>query len=129
MSIQIERRHELPFVTLHLTYQGQTITLLNALLDTGAASTIVASDIVEPLGIKPRLEDKIDLIYGVGGVEGVYLRQFERLELGGRIMENLDVEIGGMDYGIAIDAIIGMDVLTELGAIINLRTLILTFAD
>ena len=114
---------------MHLTYQGQTITLLNALLDTGAASTIVASDIVEPLGIKPRLEDKIDLIYGVGGVEGVYLRQFERLELGGRIMENLDVEIGGMDYGIAIDAIIGMDVLTELGAIINLRTLILTFAD
>ena len=44
-------------------------------------------------------------------------------------MENLDVEIGGMDYGIAIDAIIGMDVPTELGAIINLRTLILTFAD
>ncbi len=39
------------------------------------------------------------------------------------------VEIGGMEYGFAINGILGMDYLTRVGAIINLSTLALEFAS
>jgi hypothetical protein len=39
----------------------------------------------------------------------------------------IEIEIGGMDYGVEINGILGMDVLLAAGAMINLRDLQLGF--
>lgn len=39
------------------------------------------------------------------------------------IVHNFDVEVGMMDYGFDIDAIIGLDFLVQVGAVIDLKQL------
>ena len=44
-------------------------------------------------------------------------------------LSNFRIEVGGMDYGFEINGILGMDFLTQVGAIINLREQQIEFND
>ena len=48
-------------------------------------------------------------------------------KVGAKGLANFDLEVGGMDYGFAINGILGMDFLTGAKAIINLHAMRLTF--
>ncbi len=71
----------------------------------------------------------IHAIGGIGGTEFVYSRQVDYLQVDNRKLFDFDIEVGGMDYGFEINGILGMDFLTQTGAIINLRELQIEFAD
>jgi len=43
-------------------------------------------------------------------------------------LPDFEIEVGGMDYGFAINGILGMDFLTRSKAIINLATMKLEFS-
>ena len=72
-------------------------------------------------------EDRLSTIRGVGGSEVVFRRRVDCLQVGEKGLVNFDLEVGGMDYGFAINGILGMDFLTESKAIIDLHTMRLTF--
>ncbi len=76
---------------------------------------------VRGIGIKPEPEDILGSIRGVGGSEFVYMKQVDLLSIGDLIVENFKIDVGEMDYGFDIDAIIGMDFLQKTGAIIDLH--------
>jgi hypothetical protein len=40
------------------------------------------------------------------------------LVVGGRAVDGFEVEIGGLDYGCALNGILGMDLLTTMGAVL-----------
>ena len=61
------------------------------------------------------------LIRGVGGTEVVFRRRLDALKLGEHGINQIEVEIGGMDYGFTVNGIVGMDFMTRMGAIINLK--------
>jgi hypothetical protein len=109
----------LPFVTGVLIYRGKRLILENLLLDTGSASTILSTDQVQKVGLVPRPEDPLHEIRGVGGVEIVFSRKVDYLVVGEFVVESFDVEIGAMEYGIAIDGIIGLDFLTQMKAVLD----------
>ena len=109
----------LPFVTGVLIYGGKRLILENLLLDTGSASTILSTDQVQKVGLVPRPEDPLHEIRGVGGVEIVFSRKVDYLVVGEFAVEHFDVEIGAMEYGIAIDGIIGLDFLTQMKAVLD----------
>ena len=109
----------LPFVTAVLIYRGKQLILENMLLDTGSASTILSTDQVQKVGLIPSPEDPLHEIRGVGGVEIVFSRKVDCLSVGEFAVEHFEVEIGAMEYGIAIDGIVGLDFLTQTKAIIN----------
>ncbi len=46
-----------------------------------------------------------------------------------QMVNDFEIEVGGMNYGFDIDGIPGMDYLTRAGAIINLHDLRLDFAS
>jgi hypothetical protein len=58
----------------------------------------------------------------------VFTRRIDRLDVGGRGLDQFEVEIGGMDYGFDIGGILGMDFLHGAGAVLDLHALELTFA-
>ncbi|HBL56151.1 MAG TPA: hypothetical protein EYO46_00060 [Candidatus Lambdaproteobacteria bacterium] len=60
-------------------------------------------------------------ITGVGGKEFVFIKNLDRVTLGELAVQNFKVEIGTMDYGFPIDGILGLDFLSEVGAIIDLK--------
>jgi len=45
------------------------------------------------------------------------------------LISNFEIEVGAMDYGFDLDGIIGMDFLSQVGAIIDLAKLEITQAS
>jgi hypothetical protein len=125
--MQLRLQDNLPFTTVTLHYRGQSIEIPNVLIDTGSATTILAADSVHKVQIVPEPADKLYTIRGVGGSEVVFSRKVDALELAERRLEQFEIEVGGMDYGFAINGILGMDFLILARAIINLHTLEIEF--
>lgn len=88
-------------------------------LDTGSMSTIISTETASMLGLKPELDDKLHTICGVGGAEYVYEKLVESIELDKSIISSIEIQVGAMDYGFEINAIIGMDYLRASGAVID----------
>ena len=126
--MQLTLKDDLPFITLTVTYQGQTVDIPEVLVDTGSGSTILSADWLAQIGIVPQPDDLLHTIRGVGGTEVVFTRQVEVLQLDSQRLAQFQIEVGGMDYGFEINGILGMDALTLAGAIVNLRDLTLEFA-
>ena len=121
MTIRI--RDGLPYVTITLQYQGQSLDLANVLLDTGSAGTIFSADRVLDLGMQYEADDPIHRVRGIGGAEFVFSKRIDSLSLGELQVNDFDVEVGAMDYGIEMDGIVGLDFLMQVGAIIDLSQL------
>ncbi|MFE4712216.1 retropepsin-like aspartic protease [Paenibacillus sp. NPDC056722] len=126
--MNIKERYELPFISLVVAFRGKEIQLGKVLLDTGSASTLLNADIVRDIGMVPEENDVVDIIRGVGGVEYVYTKTLDSLAIGNMALNNFQVEIGNMDYGMEIDGILGFNFLKQAGAILNLRLMKLKIA-
>ncbi|MFO7634078.1 MAG: hypothetical protein R6W76_16145 [Caldilinea sp.] len=61
-----------------------------------------------------------DEVHRSRGVEFAFTKRVDRLIVGGLIVNDFIIEVGAMDYGFAIDGILGMDFLMSVGAIIDL---------
>lgn len=120
MTLNLKIRHNLPFVTMKVEYRDKEKSLDNVLIDTGSASSILKAELVEDIGIKLEPEDTIGSVRGVGGSEFVYIKNIDSLSIGNLKVEDFKIDIGEMDYGFDIDAIIGMDFLQRTGAVIDL---------
>ncbi len=121
MQIRIE--NGLAYVSAKITYQNREITLLKVIIDTGSSGTLFSLDKLESIGIKPEPNDLIHRISGIGGSEFVFVKQVDKITVGELQLIDFDIEVGAMDYGFDLDAIIGMDFLLQTNAIIDLLQL------
>lgn len=122
--ISIVEKYGLPFVEAEVTFRGKSIHLENVLIDTGSAGTIFNVNKLETIGVKPEPNDVTQTIQGVGGLEFVYTKNIDQITISNDIkIDNFNVELGSMDYGLEIDGIIGYDFLKHLGLVIDLNTL------
>ncbi len=119
--MKLSLKYDLPFTTATIAYKRATLEIPDVLVDTGSASTVLAADIVAAVQITPIAEDVLHTIRGVGGSEVVFTRRIDYLKVGERSIADFEIEVGGMDYGFQINGILGMDFLTQIGAIINLQ--------
>ena len=110
----------LPFVSAVVGFQGRSLTLNNVLLDTGSAGSIFSADRLSEIDLSYAPEDELLRIRGVGGVEFVFTKLVDHLAIGELRVDDFKIEVGAMDYGFLIDAIIGVDFLIEVGAVIDL---------
>lgn len=111
----------LPFVTVSLAYNDQTIQIEEVLIDTGSGGTIFSADLLSQIGIKLEANDPIHRIRGVGGSEFVYSKEVQRLSIGSLNLDKFEIEVGAMDYGFTINGIIGTDFLTQVEAVIDFK--------
>ena len=118
MKIRIQ--DGLPYIAATITHKGQTLTLENVLIDTGSAGAIFSADQVAAVGLEYGTDDVVHRIRGVGGAEFVFTKRAESLTVGDLRLNNFEIEVGAMDYGFAIDGIIGMDFLSQVKAVIDL---------
>lgn len=125
--MQLLLKDNLPFIVVTIAYSGQTVEAQHVLIDTGSATTILAADVVADIQVAPSPDDELHIIRGIGGSEVVFSRVVDYLQIGEYKLPKFEVEVGGMDYGFQIDGILGMDSLTKMGAVINLRELQLSF--
>ncbi len=62
-------------------------------------------------------------------METVYARRIPSPTIDQVTLRDFEVDIGGMTYGFPINGILGMDVLTTAGALVNLQRLSIEFAS
>ncbi len=110
---------------MELTFNGQLLHLQRVLVDTGSGSTVVSTDLAESIGIVAEENDMIYRISGVGGSEFVYSKKVDLVRIGDMKTEDFSLEIGAMNYGFDLDGIIGLDLLQQLKAVINIDELTL----
>ena len=125
--MQLHLKDNLPFVTVTVGYLGQKVDIENVLVDTGSASTIFAADLVATIQLVPLPDDILHIIRGVGGSETVFSRVVDYVQVGQQRLTQMEIEVGSMDYGFVINGILGMDFLTQTGAILNLRDMRINF--
>lgn len=118
--VKLNIKYGLPFCKITIFYKGKSMILDNVLIDTGSGGTVLKMDRVDELGITIEKDDTIQTISGVGGVEFVYKKMIDEINLGNLVISNFTIEVGVMDYGFEMDGIIGMDFLRKVGAIIDL---------
>lgn len=117
--MNITEIYGLPFVSMTVVFRGRELKLEKVLLDTGSASTLLNADIVQEIGMVPEGNDVVDLIRGVGGVEYVYTKYLDSIIVDKAILNDFQVEIGNMDYGMEIDGILGFNFLKQSGSVID----------
>jgi hypothetical protein len=125
--MQLLLKDDLPFVSVTVAYRGRQLQIPDILVDTGSASTILSADQVASLDLVPEPTDVLKLIQGVGGTEAVFTRRVDHLQVDEQHLRGFEIEVGGLDYGFAINGILGMDFLTQTRAIIDLNKLQLHF--
>ncbi len=125
--MRLTLQDDLAFTRLTITYHGRTIDIDHVLIDTGSASTILAAREVAGLGIVPEMDDIVYTVRGVGGSEAVFTRRVNQVAVETHALANFAIEVGSMNYGFDLNGILGMDFLTQAGAVINLRELTLEF--
>ena len=109
----------LPFVHVYLTYKGKQIRVENVLIDTGSYGTIFNSDILLEIGIKPEIDDVIDTISGVGGIEFVIKKKIDQIKLDSTIINDFEIEVGAMNYGFNIFGILGYNFIQKAELVID----------
>lgn len=127
--MQLLLDHDLPFVTMRVVYQGAALEVPRVIVDTGSATTLLSVDFVEQIGIVPEPGDQLRNVYGVGGIESVFMRTLDSLVVDGGAIDDFPVDVGGMDYARGVNGILGMNFLLRIGAIIDLRRLIMECDD
>ena len=125
--MQLSLRDGLALVTVPVVYRGREVQVPAVAVDTGSATTLLSADAVVVLGIVPAPDDVLYTIRGIGGVEVVFARRVDRLQIGEQAIPGFEVEIGGMDYGFDINGILGMGFLLQAGVVIDLDALRLDF--
>lgn len=123
---QILFKDGLIYTTAILSNKNRTVILKNALVDTGSSSTVISSEIAKKLGLKPEPTDIINSVQGVGGSETVIEKVIDSITLDVSAVTDFHIQVGAMDYGISLEAIIGLDLLTKAKAVLDLNNFIIT---
>ncbi|MDX2140377.1 MAG: retropepsin-like aspartic protease [Chloroflexota bacterium] len=120
MNAALQLKDGLLYCQVSVSFQGQRLSLNAVIVDTGSERTLFAIDRLSQIGVTPELNDPLHRIRGVGGDEYVFLKTIDRIQIGTFVSESCEIEVGKMDYGFELDGIIGLDLLLEIGAVIDL---------
>lgn len=111
----------LPFITLVLHSNTQSITLDKVLVDTGSSTCVFKMIDIIDMGIRFDGTERIQTMIGVGGDEHVLEKEIDSIEIGGKFSGRWTIHVGSVGYGFGIQGIIGSDLLLALGVIIDYR--------
>ncbi len=122
--INLTFENGLLFTSMEIFFRGKSIVIDNIVIDTGAAETILSPDVVEDIGIFAELDDYVNSFYGVGGsIHNFFTKQVDGISLGSVVLKPLKLDFGVIDPQGHINGLLGLDILMELNAVIDLRNL------
>jgi predicted aspartyl protease len=124
--MNIEYRDGLLFTSIEISYKGNSKIINDVVIDTGAAGSIISPDIVDDIGIYAELDDRIMEYYGVGGsVHHAFIKNIQEIKIGNESIDNIEIDFGLIDNNGEINGLIGLDILIKIGAVIDLKHLII----
>ncbi|WML41525.1 retropepsin-like aspartic protease [Neobacillus sp. OS1-2] len=105
-----------------ISYKGQAKVIDKLVVDTGAAHTLISSDVVEELGIRFENGDQLVSAFGIGGEEYSFRKSIDFIKLGKHEIKDIKVDFGDLDDW-DINGLIGLDILIDGRFIVDLDKL------
>jgi predicted aspartyl protease len=125
--INIEFKDGLLFTSIEIFFRRNSVLIDNVVIDTGAAETILSPDVVEEIGIFAELDDYVHSYYGVGGsLHNFYSKTVDRINIGTLNLNNTKLDFGVIDPQGHINGLLGLDILLQFNALIDLKKLTLS---
>ncbi|CAM3183876.1 aspartyl protease family protein [Filibacter tadaridae] len=109
-------------VEMVISYKGKTKIVDKLVIDTGAAHTLISSDIVDEISIYFENGDPLVSSYGIGGEEYSFRKSVDFITLGTHEIQGMKLDFGNLD-GWDINGLIGLDILMDGMFIIDLGKL------
>jgi len=106
---------------MKIIFNGNEKTLKNAVIDTGAAETIVNSVCVKDIGLKPEFIDDFCYTYGIGGEIPYFKKQVKSVSIDSFEFQKVLVDFGEIDYTGEVSGVVGLDFLEKMKAIIDVE--------
>ena len=120
--MKLELVNRLLEVELTIFYKGKKKIIDKLVIDTGAAHTLISSDIVEDIGIYFENGDPLVSAYGIGGEEYSFRKSVDFIKLGTHEISEMKLDFEHLDdWG--IHGLIGLDILMNRKFIIDLEKL------
>lgn len=107
---------------MEISYKGKTKIIDKLVIDTGAAHTLISSDIVEDIGIYFENGDPLVSSYGIGGEEYSFRKLVDYIKLSSHEIPEIKLDFGNLDEW-GINGLIGLDILMNGKFIIDLEKL------
>lgn len=123
--MKLEYREGLLFASIKINYNGKTVEINNVVVDTGASYCIVEPSAIEELGIIFTKDDEIETFYGVNSLFSYVKRVADNIILDDYCINNVPIYVGSVSDN--IDALLGLDVLLNIGATIDLKNMEIRF--
>jgi len=125
--MRIEIDGGLPLVELRLGHAGRAVLIKRVLIDTGSGSTVLSSLRAKEIGLVIDPLDPLRTLRGVGGMEVVFVKRVDYIQVDRRKFKNFEVELSPLNYGLEINGILGLDFLIATRAVVDLKHLQLRF--
>lgn len=109
-------------VEMTISYKGKKKTIDKLVIDTGAAHTLISSDIVDEICIYFENGDPLVSSYGIGGEEYSFRKPVDFIKLGNYQIQDMKLDFGNLDVW-GINGLIGLDILMGGKFIIDLDKL------
>jgi hypothetical protein len=77
-----------------IIYKGLALTIDYLVIDTGAAHSLLSSDIVSQIGIKFHNGDRLVRSFGIGGDEYSFRKRIDEIQLGSLVLDNINIDFG-----------------------------------
>lgn len=120
--MQIQLIDDLLQTSMTICYRGRSLKIKNLVIDTGAAHSLLSSDIVSEIGIKFENGDKLVRSFGIGGDEYSFRKQVDHIQLGDFVLKEITLDFGVFNEDIKyINGLIGLDILKSGDMIIDLH--------
>lgn len=120
--MQIQIIDNLLQTSMTLYYKDRSLTIDNLVIDTGAAHSLLSSDIVSEIGIKFENGDRLVRSFGIGGDEYSFRKQVNQIEISDLVLRDISLDFGVFHDDISsINGLIGLDILRGGNMIINLQ--------
>jgi predicted aspartyl protease len=121
-KMKIELIDYLLQTSMTVNYNGNSIKIDNLVIDTGAAHSLLSSDVVSQIGIKFQNGDKLVRSFGIGGDEYSFRKRVDQIQLGSLILNDISIDFGVFHEDIDhINGLIGLDILKSGEIIIDLQ--------
>jgi predicted aspartyl protease len=122
--MKIKYRDGLLFTSLEIVYRGKSTRIDNIVVDTGASQSLISQDCVEEIGVRVSGDDEVVTSYGIGGKEHAFIKKVDRVTIDNYSLENFPLDFTVLEYE-DINGLLGLDILTEAGFIIDLKELVM----
>ena len=117
--MKLELVNQLLEVEMLISYRGKTKLVDKLIVDTGAAHTLISSDVVDDIGIYFENGDPLVSSFGIGGEEYSFQKQVDSIKLDSYEITEMKLDFGYLgDWD--INGLIGLDILIHGQFILDL---------